>query len=93
MSLVARVGTAFEVNLEEPVGTGYRWLPDALPIGLSLIDEERRQAGQTGAGGGALHVFRLEAAAVGEYAVHFALKRAWVTVPARVEVINVRVQS
>jgi predicted secreted protein len=66
----------FAVELEEPAAAGYRWLPVALPPGITLEGEEVTPGGDA-LGGVRKHVFRFAGTEAGRHRIDFELKRPW----------------
>ncbi len=74
-----RVGETFEIPLEGPAGTGFRWEVDPLAAAPRLVKlmKETRSAVSTMPGGRTVQRFQFQALAPGKLDLTFRHRRAW----------------
>jgi predicted secreted protein len=88
--LRVQTGEAFEVALDEPAATGYRWRLADAGEGIALLDDRYEPPSPTSPLGSAgRRVIKLRVAGTGRHLLRFLLVRPWETRPSaehRVEV-------
>jgi predicted secreted protein len=74
-----RVGETFEIPLEGPAGTGFRWEFDPLATAARHVKllKEVRAAASTVPGGRTVQRFQFQALAPGKLDLTFRHRRAW----------------
>ena len=89
----ASVTEEFEVSLPETRTAGYRWaLEKSGEPNLRLL-EDKTEPNTSAVGGAGRHLWRFQAASLGETELELAYRRPWETTgPARTFVLKVRVR-
>jgi predicted secreted protein len=70
-------GDEFEVSLADLPGAGYGWTTEPVPDGITLVSSDWSAPASALAGAARSRAFRFRADRAGDYALQFALVRAW----------------
>ncbi|MDT9001580.1 protease inhibitor I42 family protein [Paucibacter sp. APW11] len=91
MSIEAKAGQPFTLELGSAPSTGYMWELAAPPSGVKLLGMRFLIAPDAAIGDGGTQVFELQADQPGPLQLHFVLKRRWETTLAQEREIEVMV--
>jgi predicted secreted protein len=86
------VGEDFTVRLKSTPTTGFIWTTHDTPMGLELLgSESEKLLGDAQAGDPVTQVFRFRALGIGDFSIHFHLKRLWENHVADTQIVIVKV--
>ena len=86
------VGEDFTIHLKSTPTTGFLWTIHDIPKGLALLGSgSEKLLSDAQAGDSVTQVFRFRAFVVGDFSIHFLLKRLWESDVAATQVVTVKV--